>query len=78
MKKAAIIGLIVLTGCNSSIEQQVVQDSIDQYNIVKDPMEKCVYAGIVAAACTQAKDQNCYNKWNEIEKSDCKAAGMPQ
>ena len=58
------------------IENQVVQDSIDEYEIVKrggDKTEMCVYAGMVKAACTQAKDTDCYDKWSSIEEADCKA-----
>jgi nitrous oxide reductase accessory protein NosL len=78
----------VLLACNemanrqmASIEAQVAQDSVVQYNIAKqqgDKMQICVQAGIVSASYLQAKDQANYNKWKAIEKKDCAAAGLPQ
>ncbi len=63
------------------INNKVVKDSIDQYNLAKkggDRIEICVHAGMVAAACLQAKDEKKYLKWKEVEKADCKAAGVPK
>jgi outer membrane lipoprotein-sorting protein len=62
------------------IYQKVVDDSIHEYEIVKkngEKMETCVHAGMVKAAYLQAKDEANYKKWNDVEKSDCKVAGMP-
>lgn len=61
------------------IYYQVVQDTIDQYNIAKnqgDAMQICVQAGLVSAAYLQAKNQEKYNEWKSIEKADCRAAGL--
>lgn len=58
---------------------KVINDSIDQYNITKrggNAIEICVQAGMVSAAFLQAKDEAGYKKWKDIEKKDCKKAGM--
>jgi hypothetical protein len=63
-----------------TIEQQVAQDSVDQYNITKQSgtaIDQCVHAGMVTAAYLQAKDQSSYATWKATEKRDCAAAGMP-
>lgn len=62
------------------INQKVIDDSLHEYEIVKkngNKIETCVHAGMVKAAYLQAKDEENYKKWNDVEKSDCKAAGMP-
>lgn len=64
-----------------SIEEQVAQDTVDQYNIAKrqgDPIQICVQAGLVAAAYLQAEDEPNYNRWKAIEEEDCEAAGVPR
>ncbi|WP_454909719.1 hypothetical protein [Variovorax gossypii] len=61
------------------IYQQVVKDSVDQYNIVKrqgGPIERCVRAGLVAAAYLQARDESKYAAWKSVERTDCEAAGV--
>lgn len=61
------------------IYYQVVQDTVDQYNIAKkqgDAMQICVQAGLVSAAYLQAKNQEKYNEWKSIEKADCRVAGL--
>ncbi|WP_157817635.1 zinc-ribbon domain-containing protein [Candidatus Thiodictyon syntrophicum] len=63
------------------IESQVAWDQVTQYNIAKrqgDPIQICVQAGMVSAAYLQANDSFNYNQWKATEKSDCRAAGMPQ
>jgi len=65
----------------NNIERKVANDAVEQYNIAKrqgDRIQICVQAGFVSAAYLQAKDQENYNRWKSIEKSDCRAAGMPQ
>lgn len=89
----SIIGVLLLSGCDSSIQQkivndqmntiydQVLQDSIDQYNITKsanNSMDMCVHAGMVKAAMLQAKNDTGYNEWDNIEKEDCGRAGVPR
>ncbi len=61
------------------IEDQVAVDFVNQYNLAKksgDAIQICVQAGMVAAGYLQAEDQPNYLKWKEIEKADCKNAGM--
>ncbi|OAK66912.1 hypothetical protein A3K87_05040 [Variovorax paradoxus] len=63
------------------IYQQVVDDSIVQYNMVKrqgSAIDLCVHAGLVSAAYLQAKDEPHYASWKQTERTDCAAAGMPQ
>lgn len=48
--------------------------------MVKDSGSKidlCVQAMQVSAAYLQAKNSVGYKKWKQIEKNDCKNAGMP-
>lgn len=63
------------------IENKVADDAVEQYNIAKrqgDKMQICVQAGFVSAAYLQAKDENNYRKWKSIQKTDCRAAGLPE
>lgn len=63
----------------SDIKKQVTQDMIDQYEIAKrqgDRMQICVQAGLVCAGYLQAKDENNYRKWKDIEYNDCLRAGI--
>lgn len=74
--------LALAAGCDtSSIEKQVAQDAVAQFEIAKrsgDGMQTCVHAGLVSAAFLQAKDEASYRKWLAIEKQECAAAGVPQ
>lgn len=61
------------------IENKVARDAVEQYEIAKrqgDPMMVCVQAGMVSAAWLQAKNEPEYKKWKDIEKDDCKKAGL--
>ena len=63
----------------SSIENQVAEDAIEQFNIASeqgDPIQTCVSAGMVTAALLQAKDEARYNEWKEIEKEVCAPLGQ--
>ena len=63
----------------NKIQDQVAQDQVQQYNIAKqsgNPIDICVQAGMVAAAYLQAQDQTQYAQWKEIERTDCRAAGI--
>jgi hypothetical protein len=62
------------------IENQVAEDAVKQYEIAKrqgDKTQIYVQAGMVAAAYLQAKDEENYKKWKDIETQAGKAAGMP-
>lgn len=77
----SIIGSFNSENILKDIEQSVALDAEQQYQIAKnqgDKIQICVQAGLVSAAYLQANDQINYNKWKEIEKKDCKKAGMPQ
>ncbi|MFC3903196.1 hypothetical protein SAMN05421749_104282 [Acinetobacter marinus] len=59
-----------------SVYQQVVDESIQEYQIAKkhgDLVDVCVQAGLVSAAQLQAKNEDGYAKWKNIEKADCEA-----
>ena len=61
------------------IEKKVVSDMTEQYNIAKkgnDSIQICVQAGLVASAYLQAHNETKYQEWKEIEKNDCKKAGI--
>jgi hypothetical protein len=65
----------------ADIEKKVAADSVAQYNIAArsgTPMDKCVHAGLVAAAYLQAKDEPNYKTWKSREDADCRAAGVPR
>jgi hypothetical protein len=56
------------------VHNQVASNFIDTYEIAKrngDASQACVHAGIVAAAFLQAKDEQKYREWREVEKQDC-------
>lgn len=62
-----------------NIKENVVIDFEEQYNIAKDwwnLMDICLNAWIVKAWYLQVKDEYNYNKWIDIEKEDCKNAGI--
>jgi hypothetical protein len=59
----------------------VAADAVAQYKIAAESgkaMDRCVQAGMVAAAYLQAKDQDHYAEWKGVERTDCKAAGVDQ
>jgi hypothetical protein len=64
------------------IQLQVATDAVQQYTIVVQAggsaIDRCVQAGMVAAAFLQAKAAGRYEEWKGRERSDCKAAGLPQ
>jgi hypothetical protein len=65
----------------SKIQNQVATDALAQYQIAKkggDATQICVQAGIVSAALLQAKNEESYVKWQQVQKADCAKAGMPQ
>jgi hypothetical protein len=61
------------------IYNQVVNDSVAQYQIVKrngTAIDLCVHAGLVSAAYLQAKNEAAYQQWKSIEVQDCRQAGV--
>ena len=77
-----IIGGVVSAGFlvwmfSGGVEKKVANDAIEQYNVARrvgDKTQVCVHAGLVAAAFLQAKDENKYREWHEIEQRDCEAS----
>lgn len=88
MKKFGALIALVLCACDQmvdaqmqDIEDKVATDAVSQYEIAArqgDPMQKCVQAGMAAAAFLQAEDEANYGIWKSTEKVDCAAAGLPQ
>ena len=67
------------TDLSMSIAEQVANDSVKEYNMVKtsgQPIELCVAAMSVVAAYLQAKDEPNYKKWQAIKNEDCQRAGI--
>jgi hypothetical protein len=64
-----------------TIADQVVADTIEQYEIAKSSgksaVDICVQAGIVVGAQLQAQDSGGYSHWKNIQSADCSAAGVP-
>jgi hypothetical protein len=71
-----------LTGIfENSINRQVVDDAVREYDIAKrngTKIDACVHAGFVSAAYLQAKDEEGYQRAKATEKADCRRAGVPQ
>ena len=66
---------------SSSVEKQVAEDAEAQYKIVRSSggaVDRCVQAGLVAAAWLQAKDSDRYEQWKRTEINECRAAGVPK
>jgi hypothetical protein len=62
-----------------AINNKVATDAEDQYRIAKNSgkaVDACVSAGLVSAAYLQAKDEPNYQKWKQVESSDCANAGI--
>ena len=63
------------------LTNQVASDFEQQYRIARQSgsaIDRCVHAGIVAAAYLQAKDDASYARWKATESADCAAAGVPR
>lgn len=60
---------------------QVAEDQVRAYNLAKkggDAVELCVQAGLVAECYKQAEDESNYLKWKDVERQDCRRAGVPK
>jgi hypothetical protein len=63
----------------STIQQQVANDAVDQYNIAKangSAMDAFVHAQLAAEGFLQAKDEANYQKWKAIERQEARRAGV--
>jgi hypothetical protein len=61
------------------IKMQVANEAVATYQMAKrggNAKDMCVQAEEVSKAFLQAHDDAQYQKWTNIEKSDCKAAGI--
>ena len=59
-----------------AIHMQVIRDAREQYDIALQhcsSVDRCVHAGLVAAAYIQAKDAENYKTWKGLEKISCMA-----
>lgn len=75
------LGTAAIGSKAQTVPTKVVQDQVAQYNFaVKagSKNDRCVQAGLVASAFTQAKDEPNHEEWERIRQDDCKAAGVPQ
>lgn len=60
---------------------KVAEDAEAQYDMVKvsgTAIDKCVQAGMVAAAWLQAQDSGKYDQWKDVEERACANAGVPR
>jgi len=78
-----IVMALSLVSCGKSLDQihdEVAQDAVKQYNIVKSSgasdIDLCVQAGLVAAAYLQAKNESKYTIWKSRETVDCAKARL--
>ncbi|MDA9986675.1 hypothetical protein N9E11_01455 [Crocinitomicaceae bacterium] len=74
-----ILFIFLVSACGQSIEEQVAQKEIENYNMALkggDPIEIAMEAMLVAEMFKQAGDQENYLKWKKISKEADKAAGM--
>jgi hypothetical protein len=80
MKKLIYILFIFLaSSCGQTIEEQVAQEEIENYNMaVKggDPIEIAMEAMLVAEMFKQAGDEENYLKWKKISAEADKEAGL--
>lgn len=79
MKKLLFISLLFSAISCQSIEEQLIQDEIDNYNLALkggDLIEIAVEAGLVAELYKQAGDEENYLKWKAISKEADKNAGL--
>lgn len=61
---------------NRAVDEQVVQyNAAVKFGSLND---RCVQAGFVASAYSQAMDEPNYQAWSGIRNNECKAAGIGQ
>lgn len=80
------IAAVLATGCDqmaanqmADIHNQVANDAVKQYEITVrsgTAVDRCVHAGLVAAAYLQAQDEQNYSTWKSKQTTDCQAAGL--
>ena len=63
----------------TDLYSRVAEDVRAQYMMVRrngNAVEMCVYAGLVAAAYLQARDEAHYAAWKQAEANDCRHTGI--
>jgi hypothetical protein len=63
------------------IEVQAVADAVTQYEAARqqgDVRQACAQARLVSEAYQQADDEAHYQKWKDIEASDCRFVDFPR
>lgn len=64
-----------------ALHEKVAVDAEIQYGIASrngTAMDRCVQAGMAAAAQLQAKNEPAYATWKKVEATDCREAGVPK
>lgn len=63
------------------INNKIINNAIDQYEIVKrngTPTDICVQSAAVTATFLSIKDEPNYIQWKQIQKNDCRRAGLSE
>jgi hypothetical protein len=55
-----------------SVHERVISDAEEEYRMARGGVDRCVQAGMVAAAYLQAHDQFGYRQWKLREDQDCR------
>lgn len=64
-----------LDNAQTDMYQQTAEDSVEQYNIVKqsgDHGKRCLHARIVTAAYIKAGDEAKHKYWKQIAQDECR------
>lgn len=78
------LSFLYLSTANSQtpiLPNRAIVDQVVQYNNavkVGSPTDRCVQAGFVASAYSQAKDEANSQAWSGIRNDECRAAGLAQ
>lgn len=88
-----VLFVLILIGALMSPTEEEVQHGVDelyssvavdyegQYEMATrhgSLIDRCVQAGLVAAAFSQANDEDSYADWKTVEARDCQLAGVPR
>jgi len=55
-----------------SVNEKVISDAEEEYSMARSGVDRCVHAGMVAAAYLQAHDEFGYRQWKLREDNDCR------
>jgi hypothetical protein len=62
------------------IQNDVAIDFEEQYQMARrsgSEIDICMRAGLVAEGYLQARNEEKYNQWRNVQRRDCQAAGIP-